>query len=97
MVKRINITSEQMNSHEFWFENPNGVKDLEGDFHYPMFGVEVNGELITQHWMAKVRYPNGEVKDKLIKYNNFPLSVATTYAHLNGGKVVITGVNSIFN
>ena len=94
-MKRINITSEQMNSHEFWFENPNGVKDLEGDLHYPVFGVEVNGELITRYWTTKVLYPNGEVKDELVKYNNFPLSVATTYAHLNGGKVVITRVNSI--
>ena len=96
-MKRINITSEQMNSHEFWIENPNGIEDLEGDFHYPVFGVELNGELITRHWKAKVRYPNGEVKDELIKDKNFPFSVATAYAQLNGGKVVFTGYHSIFN
>lgn len=95
-MKRIEITSEQMNSANFWLENPSGVKDLEGDFHYPVFGVEVNGELITRHWEAKVRYPNGEVKDEIIKYNNFPFSVAIAYAQLNGGKVVVTGVHSIF-
>ena len=94
-MKRIDITNEQMKSHEFWLENPNGVKDLEGDFHYPVFGVEVNGDLITRHWITKVLYPNGEVKDEIVKYSSFTLSVATTYAHLNGGKVVITGVNSI--
>ena len=96
-MKRIEITTEQMNSANFWLENPNGVEDLEGDFHYPVFGVEVNGELITRHWKAKVRYPNWEVKDELLKDNKFPFSVATAYAQLNGGKVIVIGVHSVFN
>ena len=75
-MKRIEITTEQMNSQEFWIENPNGIEDLEGDFHYPVFGVEVNGELIIRHWKVKVRYPNGEVKDEMLKDNNFPFSVS---------------------
>ena len=93
-MKCIEITSEQMNSHEFWIENPHGVEDLEGYFHYPFFGVELNGELITRHWKAKVRHPNDEVKDELLKANNFPVSVATAYAQLIGGKVVVTMVHS---
>ena len=96
-MKRIDITSEQMNSANFWLENPNGVEDLEGDFHYPVFGVEVNGELITRHWKAKVRYPNGEVKDEVLVNKEFPFSAATAYAQLNGGEVVVTGYHSIFN
>ena len=94
-MKRIEITIEQMNSHEFWLENPNGLEDLDGDFHYPVFGVEVNGELITRHWKTKVRYPNGEFKDEVFAAKEFPFSVATAYAQLNGGKVVVTGYHSI--
>lgn len=96
-MKCIDITIEQMESHEFWLENPNGVKDLEGDFHHPVFGVEVNGELITRVLNAKLRYPNGEVKDEILVDKEFPFSVATAYAQLNGGKVVVTGYHTIFN
>ena len=82
-------------NYDFWIANHKGVYNDKGDFIYPLFGVEVNGEIMHKIVPCNVQTKTGLVKKEL-PVKDFNLQSAVNFAKEVNGVVVITLICTIF-
>ena len=87
--------NDSKGNYDFWITNHEGVYNDKGDLIYPLFGVEVNGEIMHKIVPCNVQTKKGIVKKEL-PVKDFNLQSAIDFAKEVDGVVVITLICTIF-